>query len=48
MRLEVGSIRVRDVELNGRVALDDHVAFVIEALRPHAAELGLGPASGAA
>lgn len=24
------------------VALDDHLAFIIEALRPHAAELGLG------
>lgn len=36
-RLEVE----KGVELLG-VLLDDHVTFVIEALRPHAAELGIG------
>ena len=28
MRLEVGSVRVRDVQLDGRVALDDHALTI--------------------
>ena len=33
--------REEELERPGGVELDDHIQFVIDALRPHAAELGL-------